>query len=62
VPACWWGVRVFTGHLDGDPPTVPALQELLDAETVTGGRDPYQSAAALLHLVFTRAQAPTMAG
>jgi SAM-dependent methyltransferase len=62
VPARWWGVRVFTDHLDGDPPTGPALQELLDAETVAGGRDPYRSVAALLHLVFTRTPAPTMAG
>jgi SAM-dependent methyltransferase len=54
TPARWYGVRVFSDHLDGDAPEGGSLQELLDAETVAGGRDPYRSVAALLHLVFTR--------
>jgi hypothetical protein len=61
APARWYGVRVFTDHLDGDLPAGGSWQELLDAETTAGGRDPYRGVAALLHLLFTRGEAPTMA-
>ncbi len=58
APVRWYGVRVFTDHLDGDPPVGESLQGLLDAETVAGRRDPYRSVAALLHVVFTRGGSP----
>jgi S-adenosylmethionine-dependent methyltransferase len=53
----WFGVRVFTDHRDEPAPAGQELAELLAAEREAGGRDPYRSVAALLHLVYTRDQA-----
>jgi S-adenosylmethionine-dependent methyltransferase len=50
----WFGVRVFTDHRDEPAPPGAELAELLAAEREAGGRDPYRSVAALLHLVYTR--------
>lgn len=46
----WYGVRVFTDHLD-DRPTGPDLPDVLEAEWEAGRRDPYRSVARLVHLV-----------
>jgi SAM-dependent methyltransferase len=48
----WFGVRVFTDHRDEPAPEPGELAELLAAEREAGGRDPYRSVAALLHLVY----------
>jgi len=50
----WFGVRVFTDHLDSQAPAA-GLPEMLAAEREAGSRDPYRSVAALLHLVYQRA-------
>lgn len=48
----WFGVRVFTDHLDQPSPDPGELPDLLAAEREAGRRDPYRSVAALLHLVY----------
>ena len=50
----WFGVRVFTDHRDEPAPEPGELTGLLAAEREAGGRDPYRSVAALLHLVYVR--------
>jgi SAM-dependent methyltransferase len=50
----WFGVRVFTDHLDWPAPGPGDLPDLLAAEREAGRRDPYRSVAALLHLVYGR--------
>jgi SAM-dependent methyltransferase len=50
----WFGVRVFTDHLDEPAPQPHELPALLAAEREAGRRDPYRSVAALLHLVYGR--------
>jgi S-adenosylmethionine-dependent methyltransferase len=50
----WFGVRVFTDHRDEPAPPDQELTELLAAEREAGGRDPYRSVAALLHLIYVR--------
>ena len=52
----WFGVRVFTDHRDEAAPEPGELAGLLAAEREAGGRDPYRSVAALLHLVYVRDQ------
>jgi SAM-dependent methyltransferase len=52
----WFGVRVFTDHRDEPAPEPGELAGLLAAEREAGGRDPYRSVAALLHLVYVRDQ------
>jgi S-adenosylmethionine-dependent methyltransferase len=51
----WYGVRVFTDHLDEPAPGPAELSGLLAAEREAGRRDPYRSVAALLHPVYQRA-------
>lgn len=46
----WYGVRVFTDHLDDRPPG-PELRDVLEAEWEAGKRDPYRKVARLIHLV-----------
>lgn len=46
----WYGVRVFTDHLDDRPPG-PGLPEILEAEWEAGRRDPYRGVARMVHLV-----------
>lgn len=46
----WYGVRVFTDHLDDRPPG-PELPYVLEAEWEAGRRDPYRGVAHLVHLV-----------
>ena len=46
----WYGVRVFTDHLD-DRTSDPDLQDLLDAEWEAGWRDPYRRVARMVHFV-----------
>jgi S-adenosylmethionine-dependent methyltransferase len=55
--SAWFGVRVFTDHRDEPAPEPGELAGLLAAEREAGGRDPYRSVAALLHLVYVRDQA-----
>lgn len=55
APGRWYGVRVFTDHRDGPPPTGDELRRMLAAEREAGGRDPYRQVAALLHLTYERA-------
>jgi S-adenosylmethionine-dependent methyltransferase len=50
----WFGVRVFTDHLDLPAPQPGELAAMLAAERAAGRRDPYRSVAALLHLVYGR--------
>lgn len=50
----WWGVRVLSDHLDGEPPRGEQLTELLAAERAVSGRDPYRRVSALTHLVYRR--------
>lgn len=52
--ARWWGVRVISDHLDGEPPEGQQLEELLAAERAVAGRDPYRRVAALTHLIYRR--------
>jgi SAM-dependent methyltransferase len=54
--SAWFGVRVFTDHMDEPAPRAGKLAELLAAEREAGGRDPYRSVAALLHLIYVRDQ------
>lgn len=46
----WYGVRVFTDHLDDRPPGAD-LSDVLEAEWEAGRRDPYRRVARLIHLV-----------
>lgn len=46
----WYGVRVFTDHLDDRPPG-PDLSDVLEVEWEAGRRDPYRGVARLVHLV-----------
>ena len=46
----WYGVRVFTDHLDNRPPGSD-LPDILELEWEAGRRDPYRSVARLFHLV-----------
>jgi S-adenosylmethionine-dependent methyltransferase len=55
----WWGVRVFSDHLDGPPPPGTRLDELLAAERAVSGRDPYRQVAALTHLTYRRSRPTT---
>jgi S-adenosylmethionine-dependent methyltransferase len=50
--SAWYGVRVFTDHLDEPAPQRAELEDLLAAEREAGARDPYRSVAALLHLIY----------
>jgi hypothetical protein len=50
----WFGVRVFSDHLDGVVPSGEQLEHLLAAEREAAHRDPYRSVAALLHLTYRR--------
>lgn len=52
--SAWFGVRVFTDHRDEPAPEPGELAGLLAAEREAGGRDPYRSVAALLHLIYER--------
>ena len=52
--SAWFGVRVFTDHRDEPAPPAGELADLLAAEREAGGRDPYRSVAALLHLIYVR--------
>ncbi|HEY2702647.1 MAG TPA: methyltransferase domain-containing protein [Candidatus Dormibacteraeota bacterium] len=49
----WYGVRVFTDHLDSPVPDAAELELLVRAEDRAGRRDPYRSVAALLHVLYT---------
>ena len=53
----WFGVRVFTDHLDEQAPPAAELEPLLRAELEAGRRDPYRRVAALLHLVHVSGRA-----
>ena len=46
----WYGVRVFTDHL-GDAMPSQNLLEILDLEWEAGMREPYRSAARLIHII-----------
>ncbi len=48
----WFGVRVFTDHVQSLEWVVPP--QLLAAEREAGRRDPYRGVAALLHLIYAR--------
>lgn len=50
----WWGVRVISDHLDGEPPQAEQLAQLLAAERALSGRDPYRRVSALTHLLYRR--------
>jgi S-adenosylmethionine-dependent methyltransferase len=49
----WYGIRVFTNHLSGPPPTT-GWDELVEAEWEAGRRNPYRALARLIHLVGRR--------
>jgi SAM-dependent methyltransferase len=49
-PVRWYGVRVFTDHLDDRSPG-PELSEILELEWEASRREPYRSVARLFHLV-----------
>ncbi len=46
----WYGVRVFTDHLDDRPPD-PDLTDMLEVEWEAGRRDPYRRVARMVHFV-----------
>ena len=50
----WYGVRVFTDHLDEPVSATAELTDLLAAEVQAGVRDPYRQVAAILHLFYVR--------
>ena len=50
----WYGVRLFTDHLDEPAPTDAELTDVLAAELEAGGRDPYRQVAPILHLYYVR--------
>ena len=49
-PVNWYGLRLFTDHLEDSPPDA-RLPEVLKLEHEASGRDPYRSVARLLHLI-----------
>lgn len=49
----WYGVRIFTDHLDDLAPPVNRDQ-ILELEEAASQHDPYRSAARLLHVVASR--------
>jgi hypothetical protein len=55
--SAWYGVRVFTDHRDEPAPQGGDIADLLAAEREAGGREPYRSVAALLHLIYVRGRA-----
>jgi S-adenosylmethionine-dependent methyltransferase len=56
-PTAWYGVRIFSDHLEG---TVPPdeFADLSELEWQAGQRDPYRSTARLFHLVARREGLP----
>lgn len=52
----WYGVRVFTDHLADVAPETESIGDVLRLETEASRRDPYRSAARLLHVVGRRAR------
>lgn len=50
----WFGVRVFSDHLDDEPLLPARYQELLDLEEVAARTSPYRELGRLLHLVGRR--------
>jgi SAM-dependent methyltransferase len=50
----WYGVRLFTDHLDQPAPAVAELTNVLAAELEAGSRDPYRQVAPILHLYYVR--------
>ena len=53
-PERWFGVRVFTDHLD-EPTRDPAdIAMLLAAESAAAATDPYRQVAALTHRIYRR--------
>jgi SAM-dependent methyltransferase len=50
----WYGVRVFTDHLDEPAPAGAELADVLAAELEAGSRDPYRQVAPILHLYYVR--------
>lgn len=50
----WYGVRVFTDHLDEPAPEPAELALIVQAELEASRRDPYRGVAALLHVVYAR--------
>jgi SAM-dependent methyltransferase len=50
----WYGIRVFTDHLGGEPPGEDS-ELAVEAEWRAGQTDPYRHVARLLHLVGQRA-------
>jgi S-adenosylmethionine-dependent methyltransferase len=49
----WYGVRVFTDHLE-DRPRGSELPEILELEREVSRRDPYRAVARLIHLIGQR--------
>lgn len=52
--AGWFGVRVFSDHLDDEPLLPARYQELLDLEEVAARTSPYRELGRLLHLLGRR--------
>lgn len=52
----WYGVRLFTDHLEGPPPD--DVTEMVAAEEEAGRRDPYRSVTALTHTIGRRTAPP----
>lgn len=52
--AAWFGVRVFSDHLDDEPLPGGRYDELLDLEEVAARTSPYRELGRLLHLVGRR--------
>jgi hypothetical protein len=50
----WYGVRLFTDHLDEPAPADAELTDVLAAELEAGSRDPYRQVAPILHLYYVR--------
>jgi hypothetical protein len=50
----WYGVRLFTDHLDEPAPADAELTDVLAAELEAGSRDPYRQIAPILHLYYVR--------
>ncbi len=48
----WYGVRVFTDHLEEPARPGDEMEALLDAERRAARTDPYRQVSALLHLVY----------
>jgi S-adenosylmethionine-dependent methyltransferase len=56
----WFGVRVFTDHLEEAAPTKTELAQIVAAELEAGRRDPYRQVAAFLHLIYRRREFSTL--